>query len=150
MAIAELSPLFASIKAYIPDEWEATYQYHAVMRAGRVTHQWCLSSKLGGVHVHGWRTSYADAYRPEWMGGIEVHLPHRGEHGSEQPSHEHCWLLDGPCWHDGTSLGFSEQVAPYLPDTDELRDADHRMVVSTLASWFRSSVATPTPEPHHD
>lgn len=141
MAIAELSPLFASIKAYIPDEWEATYQYHAVMRAGRVTHQWCLSSKLGGVHVHGWRTLYGDRHFHEWMGGIEVHLPHRGEYGSETPSHEHCWLIDGPCWHDGTSLGFSEQVAPYLPeDTDELRDRDHIQAVAVLASWFRAKI----------
>ena len=38
------------------------------------------------------------------VGGVEVHR----RHGEGKPDTPHCKLLDGPCWHDVSSLDFDE------------------------------------------
>lgn len=146
MANVELVAPFARIKGMIPDDWKAVYQYNAILRGGRVTHQWCLSSEKGAIHIHGC-LSALEGLPTEWLGGIETHLPHPFDYGSQDtPSHDHCWLLQAPCWHDGTSLGFSENVAPYLPETDDLKSHHHEMVVNELRRWFQMQIMPPVTE----
>lgn len=53
----------------------------------------------GGVEV--WRFPRTHEAIPEWLGGVEYHSRTEGDHISY---HEHCDLLNGPCWHDGSSL----------------------------------------------
>jgi hypothetical protein len=40
--------------------------------------------------------------------GVEMHKKTAKGEGN----HEHCWLLNAPCYHDGTSLWASETVMP--------------------------------------
>ena len=43
-------------------------------------------------------------YAGDPSGGIEYHYREPPEHmQDEAPSHDHCWLLKAPCWHDGSS-----------------------------------------------
>ncbi len=49
----------------------------------------------------------------DWFGGVEIHYAKPPDHLHEKiPSHDHCWLLDGPCWHDGSSTHASEVWIP--------------------------------------
>jgi hypothetical protein len=137
MAVAELSELHASINRLIPED--AVWSYQQTLRGGRITHQWSLASKAGGVHIHGWRVD-GDGWR-EWMGGVECHWPNAPEWGAtDKPSHELCWLLGAPCWHDGTSLYFSEQIADQLPLSDALDDYHHTLIARELVSWYRTRI----------
>ena len=96
-------------------------------------HDWSLKGGRGGVHIWA-RTSKLPGWPTEWFGGCECHTPHTPEHDPQAaPSHEECWLLKGPCWHDGSSLMFNEQIAPFLPlpDSDDphaLEPHHHSMV----------------------
>lgn len=92
---------------------EARYEYRFSLRNGRERHDWCLIGDEGAINI--WAEPTASAWRDErWFGGIEGHsatpLDYSGGH------HEHCWLLGKECWHDGSSLQFSEQVEPFLPE----------------------------------
>lgn len=139
MAKAELSELHSSISRIVPEG--TVWSYQQTLRGGRITHQWTLASKDGGIHIHGWRVD-GDGWR-EWMGGVECHWPTAPEWGSpDKPSHDHCWLLGGPCWHDGTSLYFSERIADMLPPTDTLEDRHHMFITHELIHWFRSRITT--------
>ena len=48
------------------------------------------------------------------LGGVETHQRTPFEYSQSQgtPDHEECPVLDGPCWHDGTSLWASEHWIP--------------------------------------
>lgn len=48
------------------------------------------------------------------LGGVETHrrTPFEYSLHKEIPDHDHCAVLDGPCWHDGTSLWASEHWIP--------------------------------------
>lgn len=77
-------------------------------------HVFWLRGPLGGVHIMAFplMEGLPPLFGERWMGGVELHRhPAQGE----QPSHEECWLLLGPCCHDGSSLQFTERVAPMLP-----------------------------------
>lgn len=48
------------------------------------------------------------------LGGVEEHRRTPNEYQkSQDPSHKKCFLLDGPCWHDGSSLA-AERYFPIL------------------------------------
>lgn len=77
------------------------------------------------------------------MGGIEGHSPTPYSEG-DKPSHEHCWLIDGPCWHEGSSLQFSEQIAPYLSAPGKaFTEYDHQEVLSVMLNRYRSWLPDP-------
>lgn len=89
-------------------------------------HTWKYVSAKGGVHI------WAQEVKPElrgvlfdkFYGGIEVHWRKKPDWVSrDEPDHAHCWVLDAPCWHDGSSLQFDEQIAPVLKATDNLENA---------------------------
>jgi hypothetical protein len=57
--------------------------------------------------IRGWGEVY--------YGGVEVHSPKpMYDFGDGKPHHENCWLLKAPCWHDGSSLYFSENIEPMI------------------------------------
>ena len=90
------------------------YEYRFSIRDGRERHDWIAHGTLGAINI--WAEPTAPTWRDEhWFGGIECHSAERQDYMSEKPSHELCWLLLKPCWHDGSSLQFSEQVEFRLP-----------------------------------
>lgn len=92
------------------------WTYRAIVKAGRVTHLWSLANEDGGIHISASISEWSDGAR-EWLGGCETHYAKCPDYmDPDKPSHEHCWVLGAPCWHDGSSLYFSENVAPYLPN----------------------------------
>jgi len=77
---------------------------------GRIA--WGVVGPKGGVHF--WVTEQPiDKWG--YAGGVEQHWrePEPGSwHDGRPCSHELCWLLDAPCWHDGSSLYASEFFIP--------------------------------------
>lgn len=135
------SLLWPKTVAAIPDG--LAWEYRIVVRGGRENHFWGLIGNRGGIHVHAWESS--SSWRDErWMGGIERHSATRRDYDSESPSHDHCWLIGKPCWHDGSSLQFSEQVAPYLPQPGRsFEDNDHLDVLRVMISRYNSWLSDP-------
>ena len=124
------------------------WKYEVVLRAGRPEHIWCLIGDAGAIHIHASLSEWDG--RKEWIGGIECHFASAQDYmDPEKPSHDHCWLLGKPCWHDGTSLGFSEQVAPMLPfphnpDPHAMHASAHGYVDGVLRRWFRGHLSQPS------
>jgi hypothetical protein len=138
---------FANFIKRVPNDYSG--QYIVAVRGGRATHMWTLSNADGAVHIHGWMHE-SPSYGREWLGGIEIHSP-KQLYGSEpaDPTQKHCWLLDGPCWHDGSSLYFSEHLAPLLEryaSDDVFPSHVHEWMLGALLSWHRDRFARPEAE----
>lgn len=88
-----------------------------------VRHMWELVGPDGGLHFH---VSLTPNYEPSC--GLEFH--HRNKTGDEAPSQTNCWLVGGPCWHDGTSLYASETLWPRIEPM--LRSGDHETIFRIL------------------
>ena len=84
-------------------------------------HTWSLIGPKGGVHFHA--SQYKDT---EWSCGLEYH----SYTGHEAPSQLRCWLLDAPCWHDGTSLYAQETLWPLVKPM--LKDHQHDTIFRIL------------------
>lgn len=89
---------------------------------------WALRGPEGGVHI--WRRPSPDFGH---YGGIEIHSKKQLYDFDPKPTHENCWLLGCPCYHDGSSLYFETNIKPLL----ELR-ADNltAMMRSILVDWY--------------
>lgn len=135
MTLEEPTNLFPRVADELPEG--LVWQYQIVTRGNRETHTWGLTGPRGGIHVNAWEST--GGFRDErWYGGIEGHSPVRRDYDSEKPSHEHCWLIEKPCWHDGSSLQFSEQIAPYLtPPGKPFTESDHIDVLYVMLSRYR-------------
>ena len=85
---------------------------------------WTCVGPKGGVHILIFESVYHGMLR--YSGGREVHSKAPFDYAPQsEPSHEQCWLIKCPCWHDGSSLYVSETVVPYwLVD----RNNDERML----------------------
>lgn len=85
-------------------------EYKYQNRFNNQQHTWTCIGRHGALHLH--ITNYKSA--GEVQGGLEIHCRTPPDHmRDDAPSHEKCWLLGQPCWHDGTSLYVSETVIPY-------------------------------------
>jgi hypothetical protein len=89
------------------------YQFRAVRRFGTWEYSYELIGQYGGVHLHVSGPHKYDGSE-HWSAGLEMHsrTPIGGE--DSPPSHDHCWLLKCPCWHDGTSSYAQEHVLPMV------------------------------------
>lgn len=71
----------------------------------------------GATHFH-FRIDKEPFFADEgWFScaGVETHYASPPDYMSEdKPSHERCWLIERPCWHDGTSLWASEHWLPHF------------------------------------
>ena len=108
-------------------------------------HIWWIKNADGAVHI--WARMSEWNGRKEWIGGVECHWPmaQEGWLGGE-PSHADCWLIGGHCWHDGTSLYFSEHIAPFLPypwdkEPHDMPERVHHYIAYELADWHRSRIS---------
>lgn len=78
------------------------------------THVWSCSSPEFAIHVHITDAGERGYGLGRHYGGIEQHSATPPDYmAGSSPSHEHCWLLNGPCWHDGSSLYASEVIIPF-------------------------------------
>lgn len=105
---------------------------------GKNRHIWSVVGPAGGVHI--WAQAAPDGFTWEdrYYGGVEVHS-RTPMYGDGPPHHEKCWLLDAPCWRDGSSLWFSENVAPMLRD-EPFPDGIHEYIRQELADWYRNNL----------
>ena len=97
----------------LPDDLPRRYRYalNSCLRFGKWNHSYELVGARGGLHLHISGPHKYDSGE-HWSAGLEFHsrVPLR----DEPPSHDRCWLLDGPCWHDGTSLYAQEHYLPMV------------------------------------
>ena len=63
---------------------------------------WAVIGERGGIQV--WCLSHSID-----CGGVEVHS-RSALHDWSNPSHSDCWLTGGACYHDGSSLYYTERV----------------------------------------
>jgi len=112
-------------------------------------HTWWIEGPNGRVHVWA-RKAPLRGFPTEWVGGVEVHYAHcpdnSGWFNQKEPSQSDCWLLNAPCRHDGSSLHFSERIAPHMrhPDADSANDFDslpHNFIGFVLVDWFQDKMA---------
>lgn len=87
-------------------------EYKYTQQFGTPRHCWtCIGSK-GALHLHISGPHKYDG-RENWGCGLETHYRQPPEYMvDDAPSHEKCWLIGVPCWHDGTSLYAEEHYLP--------------------------------------
>lgn len=118
------------------------FTYQVVVRGSHVMHLWSLADEKGGIHVSASLTEWQSGGR-EWMGGAETHYAAAPDYmNPDEPSHEHCWVLGKPCWHDGSSLYFSENIAHMLPSPwsetpNQMEQRHHDYVLFELRYLYR-------------
>lgn len=78
--------------------------------------RWIVVGNGGAIDFHCSHGGTDIARRFGRSGGVEFHYRHPEDYMSaEYPcTHDHCWILGGKCWHDGTSLWASEYWVPLL------------------------------------
>lgn len=80
-------------------------------------HTWSVVGARGGIHLH--ITDYSASENKDLRdigrsGGLECHWRNPPDYMKDQaPSHDHCWLLRQPCWHDGSSSVVSDFWIPF-------------------------------------
>ena len=102
-------------------KYEYTNDYYA-------KHIWSVEGANGGIHLH--ITDLGEKITNErYSGGIEYHYRTPPDYMKEDaPSHHNCFLLGGPCWHDGSSLQASEYWVPLW----EMDQGNHDLIFSEL------------------
>jgi hypothetical protein len=85
-------------------------KYELTIRFGDKCHIWSVVGAAGGLHLHITEPKEDSQRRPH--GGFEIHRrkPYGDSH--DAPTHKDCWLVGGPCWHDGSSLWADEYWIP--------------------------------------
>ena len=86
------------------------YAFSAKLFAGCWRYDYSLVGAKGGMNLH-ITGPHNSGGSDHWTAGLETHS-RTPMHGDEAPSHDECWLLKCPCWHDGTS-SYAEET--YLP-----------------------------------
>lgn len=91
-------------------KYEYTHQFSSA------NHTWSVAGARMGVHLH--ISEMVDGYKPEYgprfSGGIEIHYRAPPDYMKDDaPSGNPCWLIHGPCWHDGSSMQATEFWIPF-------------------------------------
>ena len=112
--------------------WRGKYEWSK--QFGHINHVWSVVAARGGAHLH--ISEWPDA-SIETSGGIEVHFRFAPESmRDDPPSHDRCWLLQCPCWHDGSSLQVTETWIPLWRSAPN----DHEMILDRLAAWLFTQI----------
>ena len=106
-----------------------TYRFNPD-RFGSDEHSYEVVGRDGGVQLHITERG-AEAY-----GGLEFHYAQCPSWVDSPPNHAPCWLIGGPCWHDGTSL-YVEEVL--LPTWKRLRGDTKAMLEEVAREYHRLS-----------
>ena len=96
-------------------------------------HVWSVVDERGGLHLWIQRAYYDHSY----FGGFEGHYREPPEYRADTPpDNERCWLLDTPCWHDGSSLWAEEYWIPLWQETDGNHDGIFVRMVHEMDKRF--------------
>lgn len=94
-------------------------------------HTWSVIGPRAAMHlhIHDHGEEYGKKYGERYSGGIEMHYRSPPEYMQDQPpSHDHCHLLQCPCWHDGSILRATEYWIPmWLQSPD-----DHARILQAI------------------
>jgi len=113
-----------------------TCKYEYAMTCGKPVHTWSAVFGLGGVHLH-IHDSGKNAKYGRYHGGIEIHRRTPPEHCRfDAPDHDNCWLIKGPCWHDGSSLQVDEFWLPFWLTSPHDHDRMFAAISKQLLDWF--------------
>jgi hypothetical protein len=90
------------------DDLEEEYRYYPKQK----THYWIVRGDVGAVHV--WaldqRSDESDIHDyDDVFGGIECHYAIKPEGFKYCGYRENCEIIGRECWHEGSSLQFSEE-----------------------------------------
>lgn len=120
----------------LPTDLSRNYRYtiRQSFRHGRWEYSWELIGANGGVQLHISGPHEYDG-RENWSAGLEYHWRKPPSYLAQSPpSHDQCWLLNCPCWHDGTSLYAQDHYLPLFIQGDTTRilrslarDADDKL-----------------------
>ena len=95
--------------------YENEYKY--TNRFGSAYHTWVVVGARIGMHLHISDQGEEDARKHQiqrFSGGIEIHYRSPPDYMKDDaPSQMDCWVLGGPCWHDGSSLQAMESWIPF-------------------------------------
>jgi hypothetical protein len=133
----------------LPEGLRFEYRFQVASYNGE-RHDWILVGDAGAINIWAEPSSATSFDGRRWFGGIEGHSKAPAEYQkADKPSQELCWLLLAPCWHDGSSLQFSEEVAPLLPDPSgaPLPEFICQRLMSILQHRYRSWFAQTAGEP---
>lgn len=111
------------------------YEFHEKTNA----HVWIVSGEKGAVHIWGVLKDGDEFGDPHdrLYGGIEAHYRSPPAYMADRPpSHDHCWALDAPCWHDGSSLQFQENFVDELGIKD-IERGNHAPFFSLARTRYR-------------
>ena len=124
------------------DDYTRRYRckYEYQHQFGKPFHTWSLVGARGGVHLH--ITDYGEdherQYGDRYQGGIEIHYRTPPDYmRDEPPSHDECWLLHTPCWHDGSSPQVSERWIPFWRTAEHDHDRMFAMLAVDADHHFR-------------
>lgn len=119
------------------NKYRCKYEYEC--RFGQPFHQWSLVAADGGLHLHitDLGIKHEEKYHERYSGGIEVHWRSPPDYMKDKPpSHDECWLLKCPCWHDGSSLQVSEFWIPKWLALKGDQDAMFELLESDMSNRF--------------
>lgn len=100
-----------------------TYNYRFYQRPGGYwAHSYDLVGRWGGVNFHVTDFGKDNPDFPDrYSAGLEYHFRQPPSYMADlPPSHDECWLLKAPCWHDGTSLYAQEKLLPLFDGQNHL------------------------------
>ncbi len=110
---------------------------------GHPKHFYEAVGRWGGLHFHvtDLGETHAEKYGERYSAGLEVHYRQPPDYMDDRPpSHDDCWLLKCPCWHDGTSLYAMKSMLPRWDQKNPKavfrmleREADER-----FETWLRN------------
>ena len=96
---------------------------------------WTVVGPKGAVHI--WAVAQTTArLGARYYGCVECHWPV----SADEEHHADCWLLNGPCRHDGSSLYFADYIAPMLSPENIEGENITRYIQSKLHDWYRSKI----------
>jgi hypothetical protein len=104
----------------LPTDLSRNYRYKlSLSLLGTWHHSYELIGAKGGLNLHVSGPHHYDNM-DNWSAGLETHS-RTPLYGDTAPSHDLCWLLQCPCWHDGTSMYAQEHYLPMVLAGDHER-----------------------------
>lgn len=98
---------------------------------------WSVVGPCGGIHIWG-QFIEESSFGEKCYGGIEIHSNNPLYGDEDEPSQKDCWLIKGPCWHDGSSLYFSENIQPLIESYENEPGKITDSINSELKSWYEN------------
>lgn len=119
-------------------------EYRYSIEFGNPRHNWIVVGARMGVQLHITDLTKREATADiGYSAGLEFHYRTPPEHmRDDAPSHKDCWVIGGPCWHDGTSLYAAEHWVPRW----ELAPHDHDGMFSALIKELERREADQEPD----